>query len=127
MRMKMKHQFVSKKLRRTHSNSSTSLVCLICITLLYGCGPQPTRPDRDTNPPSVQQAELLMQQGSFNEAASLYLEMSQNQPQQAEHWKIQAAAAYLLANRPGQTQSLLEQLNPILMKSLKLRLKRLEK
>jgi len=113
----MKHQFVSKKLRRTHSNSSTSLVCLICITLLYGCGPQPTRPDRDTNPPSVQQAELLMQQGSFNEAASLYLEMSQNQPQQAEHWKIQAAAAYLLANRPGQTQSLLEQLNPILMKS----------
>ena len=84
---------------------------LVLITLLSGCAGVP-QPGDDVGPVSLDNAELLMQQGRYSEAAQQYKDLASQAPvNQQNTLLLKAVMAMARAEQPLQARQLMNSIN----------------
>jgi outer membrane PBP1 activator LpoA protein len=74
------------------------ITLIISLLLLYGCGSSDVRPGSTPEAPETR-AQLLLDEGSYQQAAAEYVRLAAQSPGNAGRYQLQAAHAYIQANR----------------------------
>lgn len=86
----------------------TPAALLACVLLLYGCGPQITRPAPQAEPEA--QAMAYLQQRDYPSAAAEFQRLAEAYPDQAASYRLRAVDAMLEGGQTDDAASLLDQL-----------------
>lgn len=89
------------------------LIILISLSImLYGCGPVTTRPSPDqTLPDQEQEAYGLTEAGDFSAAAEKYIQLSKENRNKENYFKLKAAEAYVDADNIEHAQHILDSID----------------
>jgi len=83
------------------------IILIISLLLLYGCGSSDVRPE--SAPVAAEtSAQILLDEGSFQQAAAEYLRLATQSPANASRYQLEAAHAYIQSNLLEEATELLD-------------------